>query len=1598
MECQGYILVGEWASARRGGMTVLGKVAVPKPLNLPSQRLENHGLDPGVEIVPKGTLSWGSRPSSSGSNAWVSSSLSPNADGGNTSPTHLSGLPSSGGSGTRPSTSGSDKTHEPVASSWGSRPSSASGALGSNQSLSASLRPRSAETRPSSSQLSRFAEPVSESSPVAWGPSSAAERLGVKSSKEDAFSLSSGDFPTLGSEKVNNVKNNESQDLGRPSSASGRITHAKESDTKSQADARHGSVNTWTPDVSRIAEDGIHPSMEKWQGEPQPYFNANVTPQHYDAWRGPPVNAPAGVWYRGHPRGPPFGTPVAPGGFPMEPFPYYRPQIPPQALAGPQPGPPPGTGPRGPHPKNGELYRPQIPDAYARPGVPFRPGFYPGPHGPPGPMAYESYYGPPMGFCNNERDLPYMGMAAGPPVYNGYPGPRASEIGTSHGSRAGGRGPKTVSEHMDADHWEDTLGPKRVPPRNYNEWDQKEEGENREHNIEFNNSNPGKSCIPMMPARKSEWGAEDDGEEDIFAKRRTLNKVSSHSSPYRDHSSDSVKVKSFEGMGNVKADDNWTNKSESGAIFPPQMPQLPFASEKDSSFRPVTKDSALMQKIDGLNAKVRSSDARNDASNAYNREEQKSRSELVDMKIKRSTCEGDSTGSSERTISGDFAPVPHEVIGPLGHKPTQPMAVMSRRLDRGGQGRVDHYSKGKFNNEDADGWRRKPLTPESSSSTTASNIETSSGIHSHGPGLVGKAAEIAIINPVGKFEGESVTETNESTDIKAQRAKMKELAKQRALQLQKEEEERIREQKAKALAKLEELNRRTKASEAESQRADGSMAISEINGEQGESCIVGEPVMNVPKFQAPTTNFLSEPDVTAVDRENTESQAGESVEVSRNLPLEISQTGLLEYRVKEDSHIANASEVAALLTDGGASRHKRTGYKQKHLLQKSLNEKSVPNSGSEAQKDLTHGAAIDITSVEVPSEEFKPSGESSLNNTYNRVAEPSTNQRKKVNRSNKNKQKLDVIPAVPALPPVLSNINPEKGSSENDESKAALSNSDSSVLKVVEPERGVQVQEAFASLANEQAQTKGNNHWKPQPSRRMPRTQQANRFVDRVHGSDNIIWAPVRNHNKAEGLVEASPSSILETANPAKIENVAHISSKGKRAEMERYVPKPVAKELAQQGGTPPLSSSLGTSEGPGTGQCGSVIPASPLSSASPQPISSTSVLVGSSVEIEGDGKHNKHKKEHGTWRQRGAADFSQTKGIHFGTLPLSEPTKDIQQSAEHNQSVRCEINSTNAEIKTSGQIDTNDGHNMPNDTPVAALSRSAAVKDQGPVARGKRHMPRGPRSTGNNPVHENILSGGTDGNSFQSAAPDVTQMDRTVASKENRSFGERTSSHWQPKSRSNSTNNQHGNRTSGSEIASTEVNKLSKKDHPQLKGQIPPQHGKESSNTDRPQSDPSLSDSNFAEESASGHQQEFNREKKPAPARGHPFPPNQVPVVSRESVPERNIASGSRRNSNQNSRSGRVHEARGDWSSGQDNRQHNVTAFRERQGNNVKHYEYQPVAPNKGSKPEKLEGSADEAIHVDPRFRERGHSHPKRGGNYYRRQSGAARVESGQD
>lgn len=121
----------------RRGMTVLGKIpTAPKPINLPSQRLENRGLEPNVEIVPRGTFSWGSAgrsnaagvnklgtagvtsspPTSSGAWNGAAKIQAPSASGNDAGSWVENTRPSSAGSATRPSSAPTTATNR----AWGS--------------------------------------------------------------------------------------------------------------------------------------------------------------------------------------------------------------------------------------------------------------------------------------------------------------------------------------------------------------------------------------------------------------------------------------------------------------------------------------------------------------------------------------------------------------------------------------------------------------------------------------------------------------------------------------------------------------------------------------------------------------------------------------------------------------------------------------------------------------------------------------------------------------------------------------------------------------------------------------------------------------------------------------------------------------------------------------------------------------------------------------------------------------------------------------------------------------------------------------------------------------------------------------------------------------------------------------------------------------------------------------------------------------------------------------------------------------------------------------------------------------------------------------
>ncbi|KAK4844510.1 hypothetical protein QYF36_021102 [Acer negundo] len=1600
-----------WASSRRGGMTVLGKVTVPKPINLPSQKLENHGLDPNVEIVPKGTLSWGSK-SSSSSNPWGSSTLSPNAADGTGSPSHLSGRPSSGGSGTRPSTGSSDRAHEPIGNAWSSssRPSSASGALSSNQTSVASLRPRSAEPRPGSSQLSRFAEPASENS-VAWSSAGTAEKLGVTSSKKDGFSLASGDFPTLGSEKDNAGKNTDSQDHGshgRPGSSSGGVAPVKDrigtslaGDVSVNENVKSGNTDSWRREGNPYNEDGVRPNVDKWQADlpgPQPYPNAGMPPQHYDAWHGHPINNhPGGVWYRGPPPGPPYGSPVPPGGFPMEPFHFYRPQIPPAALGNPQPGPPPGAGPRAHHPKTGDMYRPPLHDAYMRPGMPIRPGFY------PGPVPYEGYYGPPMGYRNsNERDIPFMGVAAGPPAYNRYSSQNAHDSGNSH-NRSSGYGPNgkgLATEQVESNHPVDARGPFRVLLKQHDGWDGKDGEQKWEETHKTNAPFIEKGDQSRTSPRKNDWRGDYRKDEVGLTKKVLGEEASFPTSDHEGASSVPVKVKSPKNKGNAKAFDDISVKVAGHvAAATSEIPAAP-------------RDSSLIQKIEGLNAKARASDGRHDVLSVSSREEQKNKSQVFNAEANHSTNEA-ATGSvyfgrNHATRINNTAAC--EVGVSTGDKGIESTAasgtIVSRRSIHGMHGATDHRGKGRFNALEVDGWRKKSSGADSASLVSAahsesSNIQVQDQISEDTSEKSGSYSQ-------GKDGGESTPPMLDTGDSQAQRVTMRELAKQRVKQRQKEEEERARDQKAKALAKLEDLNRRTQAVEGLTQKSEVSCGI---QNKQDEYQCLAESTMVANKSGTSSSLLVCNSNVAQISYSGT-SIVEKSTVLSNEPLIERPKSAHKEplgmhkinesLTVKHDGNDADAvhRNNTSQVFDGSAVKHKRVGYKQKQntLSEKNTTEKLITAGATDALKGHTDVTANGASSHEVVANETAANCESSLPVNPNVVTESSMHQRKRNNRGGKKLKMEEASSATTAaLPSVASaETNVKNTSGLSGEIKATESKLDPiSVSSLTESKDAKQSSEQRLSSPNEENHGRANNQWKSQQSRRMPRSGQTSKTGEKFNAGDTAIWAPVQTQNKAEVTGEAGQKSVVE-ASSVKSDHQVQNNSRNKRAEMVRYtLKKPVAKEMAQQGSNQqhlmvPSVDQTTSNEIVGRTDAGS------LGLEYIEHARFASGKVGVATESRnGDSRQNKQGKVHGSWRQRTSSDSTIVQGLQDGQS--SNASRNLQKSIEHQQPQKPDVSSGKEQPKYSDDWGVSDGWNMPEIPDSAVPHTVPVVKDQEATARGKRHQFKGHKGAGSNLDHDHkkINSGDTDKIHVPSSVP-IPEMSHTEvlsASKENRAFGDRSTSHWQPKSPAFSASNQRGSRPNSGQNVVADVVRGNRKDSiPQA---VPPPTQPEKETNEgvaQPHRGQSATQTEVEETQYFGHQ-ESKRERKMTSVKGRPHSPNQGPGSMVETTPQSNMdiqherheqrsSSGFRRNGNQNSRFGRGNESRGDWSSsGQDNKQHNQPINRERQRQNS-HYEYQPVGPYNNNRGNNYEGAKDGPNNASGRYRERGQPHPRRGAN----------------
>ncbi|XP_004501896.1 protein MODIFIER OF SNC1 1-like isoform X2 [Cicer arietinum] len=1481
------MLSGErrWASStRKGGMTVLGKVAVPKPINLPSQRLENHGIDPNVEIVPKGTLSWGSKSPSSALSAW-GSSVSPNASGGASSPSQLSARPSSGGSGTRPSTSGSDSASELTSRAWGSnsRPSSSSGVLTSSRTSQTSLRPRSAETRPSSSELSRFAEHVTENS-VAWDVGRTAEKLGITQCKNDDFSLRSGDFPTLGSEKDKSVPNSELQDHDshiRPDSSAGLGKEKNETSTvvgvPVHANRKGETENSWRRDYQAFNEDGMGPGIEKWRGNLPPFPNAVIPPQHFDVWCGAPVNNhQGGIWLRGPPNGPPFGTPVAPGGFPIEPFPFYRPHIPPTGFANPPQIPPHGCGPTGHH-KNGEVYRPHMPDAYIPPGMPLRPGFY------PGPMAYEGYYGPPMGYCNsNERDVHFMGMAAGPSVYNRNPSQNPPETGNSH-SRSGGLGPavkQLALEPVESSHSPDTSRPYRVLLKQHNEWDRKNEPTNWEDSLTKNASYANVRDQPRMSVQENDhrWNTEMD-----LKRTSSHGKAASSQTSGNQGSSSVNNAKSLESTGSFNRFDNISAKKTDGVA----SNTLEISSRLSSA----PKDSTLIQKIEGLNAKAR------DVSSTKSKEE------------RRNKFHAGSHVENEASGGGVF--------------PEATLAAEPRQITHGMQGR-GNYRKGRLNTRDTDDWRKKPGVIDSSTSSGV-QLEASSilvGEHHISVDAYERSRSYSQV----RSGGESMQTLSDSADSHEQRAKTNELAKQGTKQLQKEEVEWNKKQKAKSLVKLEEVNKRTQAVKGSMQKVYAANSALQNKKEEFQP------------FESATVLSKS-------------GAANSSVMPNDNDACQNVVNHIQSVALDQDVNCADDTNAIHLQAHNNVdSKQKRAGYKQKHNLSlgKTLNVSTTSTSAKDENDKMDY---VSVSSGSVTNE-VSSAFVSGLPMNSTSMVESSVNPKRKNNPSSKNKEKVEEISLLGALPTTI----PQ-------EANHSTSFVENKLMEDIELDQGLLQSSSLSKdpnqnseqrySENEESYGKMNRQLKSQHSRRMPRHMQANRQADNSHGSDVLMWAPVKPPNKVEKIK-------IEVIVPSKSDQKVN-SIKNKRAEMERYVPKPVAKEMAQQGSLQRMVSSI------------SQVPMDECVDAGSQGVGK----VGSVMESKnGDSWQTRawKGKTHGSWRQRNSTESNDVHDMQDGVNRGSSSYQNIQIPMERQQVQMSETSLLKGQSKYANETSKPDGINNPanhdSDVPVYV----PIIKDHKAMVRERQVPFRRQKDAGvNHDVDLKKNAGATRKTETLVSSSVHNQPDIKVVLKESQSIGEHGSSHWQPKFQAS--NNQRGNRPKKKEFSL------------HVGVSFPDGQDKESSPLIAQPPSQLVSEKSKGREVPNLGIPEAIRESRNAPRKGHVHSPNHVAVSSSEQAPtsmdprhRQHPSSGVRKNGNHN-RFGKVHESQGDWNShGQDNRHYHD---RERQGSNH-HYEYHAVGPHGDSKSDNSDRSKDDSYHTGGRFRERGQTNSRRGGGNF--------------
>jgi hypothetical protein len=445
------------------------------------------------------------------------------------------------------------------------------------------------------------------------------------------------------------------------------------------------------------------------------------------------------------------------------------------------------------------------------------------------------------------------------------------------------------------------------------------------------------------------------------------------------------------------------------------------------------------------------------------------------------------------------------------------------------------------------------------------------------------------------------------------RALLKEKAAQRAKELQREEEERTREQRAKALAKLEELNRRAipeKEPIHEESELSLPISASHIQLEPSDIITAATHLQEVPQKSAEISSMT-----TVTLSFGTISE----VQITTGAVTHISEVPISSMKASADAIAivgalgsgsgADTGAGAVVTADIGASSHARQhhgrqlGYKRRH-------------NNLDASPELRR-TSENMTNMENPTEPLKQTeAQVSVSESTQHKDDTVAHQRKRGNRNPKSRIKTEVPMPVSVPAQSVAPLEERPGKELNEKiqigsSTAATSENSNSVPPKDSGKEVSKLHEVESCSAG------GNNragpHWKAQQQRRPVRNNRTS--SDKFHSNETVMWAPVK-HLKEENTYNSGTGVAMDAP---KIDGEVHTGVKTKRAEIERYVPKP---QLSQQDKKPDESTDVKAGEN------------LPPSEAKPEEVDSRTIIGGNSMNNLNKSMR-RNGRPHASWRQR---------------------------------------------------------------------------------------------------------------------------------------------------------------------------------------------------------------------------------------------------------------------------------------------------------------------------------------------------------------------------